>query len=146
MIGPLKKLGANHANRKAPKYRNRERAWPYMGFVKSLACCASVNVLAEMTLAAERRGESTPLWWAGAVAWHTPCAGDIEADHAGRRGIGQKASDATCIPLCRQHHRERTDHTGAWRGMNQAQARAFLIDAIAYTQSVARRRGVAVPE
>lgn len=34
----------------------------------------------------------------------TPCDGRIHAHHAGARGLGQKAADATCIPLCREHH------------------------------------------
>ncbi len=49
------------------------------------------------------------------VAWvHTlrcrmwmqdPCEGRIHAHHAGVRGLGQKAPDNTCIPLCEKHHR-----------------------------------------
>jgi hypothetical protein len=30
----------------------------------------------------------------------------VEAAHTGPHGIGQKASDASCIPLCREHHAE----------------------------------------
>ncbi|HUD74300.1 MAG TPA: hypothetical protein VMQ76_04440 [Terracidiphilus sp.] len=30
----------------------------------------------------------------------------IEAAHTGAHGIGQKASDTSCIPLCRAHHAE----------------------------------------
>ncbi len=33
-------------------------------------------------------------------AWPTP----VHAHHAGTRGMGQKASDRTAIPLCRVHH------------------------------------------
>jgi hypothetical protein len=29
----------------------------------------------------------------------------IEACHTGPRGLGQKASDYTCVPLCAEHHR-----------------------------------------
>lgn len=29
-----------------------------------------------------------------------------EASHHGRRGMGQKASDFSCVPLCTTHHRE----------------------------------------
>ena len=28
----------------------------------------------------------------------------IEAAHTGPHGVGQKASDLSCIPLCQQHH------------------------------------------
>jgi hypothetical protein len=32
--------------------------------------------------------------------------GPSEASHHGRRGMGQKASDLSCAPLCRTHHHE----------------------------------------
>jgi hypothetical protein len=37
----------------------------------------------------------------------------IEASHTGPHGGSQKASDSTCIPLCRDHHREM--HRGVLR-------------------------------
>lgn len=30
----------------------------------------------------------------------------IDPAHTGSHGVSQKSSDASCIPLCRQHHRE----------------------------------------
>jgi hypothetical protein len=33
----------------------------------------------------------------------------IEASHTGPRGLGQKASDHSCIPLCWKHHRTGRD-------------------------------------
>lgn len=33
----------------------------------------------------------------------------VEAHHAGQRGLGKRAHDRTCIPLCRDHHE-------AWHG------------------------------
>src|SRR6185369_14296789 len=33
----------------------------------------------------------------------------VEAAHTGPHGISQKASDHTCVPLCRKHHTE-LDH------------------------------------
>lgn len=33
----------------------------------------------------------------------------IEAAHTGPRGLGQKSSDYSCIPLCRRHHRTGND-------------------------------------
>ena len=42
-----------------------------------------------------------------------PCAvcgrNGAEAAHTGRRGLGQKAPDEQCIPLCPDHHRHRRD-------------------------------------
>lgn len=63
-----------------------------------------------------------------------PCDGVIEADHAGRRGIGQKADDRTCIPLCTRHHRARTDWTGVFKTWTQTTMRAWLELEIARAQ------------
>ena len=42
-----------------------------------------------------------------------PCAvcgrNGAEAAHTGRRGLGQKAPDEQCIPLCPRHHRDYPD-------------------------------------
>lgn len=65
----------------------------------------------------------------------TPCGGYGEADHAGRRGLGQKAGDDTCIPLCSQHHRERTDHHGAFFEADREQLREWLQHVILATQT-----------
>jgi len=69
------------------------------------------------------------------------CEGPIEADHAGPRGVGRKAHDSTCIPLCRYHH-------GASRfprSWPQDRRRAWLRAAVVYTQACARAAGVPVP-
>lgn len=55
----------------------------------------------------------------------TPCSGPVEADHLGARCLSHKADDRTCAPLCRQHHRERTDHSGAFRSLVQVELRAW---------------------
>lgn len=34
---------------------------------------------------------------------------NIEAAHTGPHGIGQKSSDRSCLPLCREHHRTGND-------------------------------------
>jgi hypothetical protein len=69
------------------------------------------------------------------------CSGPVEADHAGRRGIGQKAHDSTCIPLCHRHH-QASRFPLDW---SQAQRRAWLHAAVVYTQACARAVGVVVP-
>lgn len=63
------------------------------------------------------------------------CAGPMEADHAGVRGLGQKCSDDQTIPLDRQCHRDRTDLTGPFRGWDRARMRAWLDAQIATTQA-----------
>lgn len=54
-------------------------------------------------------------------AW--PCCGcgrpaPSEAHHAGRRGVGQKASDLLTVPLCRPCHQRVTD-TGSLPGLDR---------------------------
>jgi hypothetical protein len=70
------------------------------------------------------------------------CDGPIEADHAGRRGLGQKCDDRECIPLCAKHHRERTDMRGAFGGFHAERMREWLDRRIAETQTLAREAGV----
>jgi len=64
----------------------------------------------------------------------TKCGGRVEADHAGRRGIKQKAADNTTIPACTNHHGERGDFTGAFKNFKQADMRLWLLAAIEQTQ------------
>jgi hypothetical protein len=67
----------------------------------------------------------------------------IEAAHTGPHGLSQKASDLTCIPLCRDHHRvgyDALDRIGPKRF-----AATFGIDVPALILSLncsARARGV----
>jgi hypothetical protein len=96
-------------------YRSRERHTDYMLWVKRQPCLM-------------RR------------VWGT-CTGPVEADHAGRRPVGRKAHDSTCIPLCLYHHGV-SRFPRCWE---QAQRRAWLHAAVVYTQAVARSVGVAVP-
>jgi hypothetical protein len=85
--------------RSTSRYRTRERDFAYMGWVKQQPC------------AARHLG---------------PCSGAIEADHAGRRGLGQKAGDETCVALCQLHHRHRTDHTGVFKAWTRDRMREWL--------------------
>lgn len=96
------------------KYRRRPRDRAYMAWIRRQPCCA--------------RETAT-----------TPCQGRVEADHAGRRGIGQKADDRTCIPLCRNHHRERTDFSGTFRYHDHESMRAWLAIMVEYHQTMYER-------
>lgn len=69
-------------------YKRRERDFAYMGWVRRQPCCA------------RRFGI---------------CSGRVEADHAGRRGVGRKADDRTCIALCSKHHRQRGSFAGPFK-------------------------------
>lgn len=98
---PLRRRKPMRATGKT-KYRARPRDLEYMRWVKRQPCAA----------------RSVDAW--------INCAGPVEADHAGRRGLGRKAPDATCIPLCSTHHRQRTDFSGVFRTWDQARMRAWL--------------------
>lgn len=62
------------------------------------------------------------------------CSGRIEADHAGLRAMGRKASDDSTIPMCSLHHRERHDFAGVFRDWSRAQMRAWLDAQIAWAR------------
>ena len=65
----------------------------------------------------------------------SPCSGVVEADHAGRRALGRKADDTTCIPACNLHHRQRTDHSGPFRPWTREQMREHLERAVEQTRA-----------
>lgn len=54
-----------------------------------------------------------------------------EAHHAGLRGLGQRAHDSTCVPLCRAHHAAFHDAGPPFRGMSHDQREAWIATAIA---------------
>ena len=51
------------------------------------------------------------------------CDGTVEADHAGERPYGQKCGDDQALPLCRKHHRDRTDSRGFFRAPDRVARR-----------------------
>ncbi len=66
--------------RAVPAPRTPFRSGPYMAFVRARACC-SCNA-----------------------------PGPSDSHHTGERGVGQKADDYSCVPLCRRCHEQVTDH------------------------------------
>lgn len=66
----------------------------------------------------------------------TDCEGEIEADHMGERGLGRKADDDTCAPMCTGHHRERTDHAGTFKHIDRETERGWRARAINRTQTL----------
>jgi len=62
------------------------------------------------------------------------CAGKTEADHAGRRTVGMKSDDNTCIPLCHKHHVQRGSFSGHFRSWDKATMRAWLDACIRHYQ------------
>lgn len=95
---PLRRLQSLRTKRKT-KYRQRQRDTDYMAWVRRQPCSA--------------KGMGT-------------CSGRVEADHTGKRGVGQKADDRTCIPLCHKHHVQRTSFSGPFRSWNQEAMRVWL--------------------
>lgn len=67
----------------------------------------------------------------------TGCTGPVEAHHAGRRGVGQKAKDSTAIPLCAGHHRWGGwhEHRGPFTGWTAEQRRAWADERITWMQA-----------
>jgi hypothetical protein len=63
------------------------------------------------------------------------CEGVIEADHVGRRGVGQKCDDRETIPLCTRHHAERHALAGPFRGFDRERMRAWLSAQLKETQT-----------
>lgn len=111
---PLVRKGWMAASRrvtKFTKYRRRPRDRAYMQWIRLQPCAARV------------------------FSHLSHCAGPVEADHAGRRGMRQKAPDRTCIPMCRQHHRERHDFAGAFRDVGRAAMRYWLDFQITWHQA-----------
>lgn len=63
------------------------------------------------------------------------CFGAVEAHHAGQRhGMGTKADDDTCVPLCRQHHADWHRAVGYFKDWRRDQRREWARWAIAKTQ------------
>lgn len=73
------------------------------------------------------------------------CAGHVQADHAGRRGLGQKCHDRDVISICEHHHRQRADFAGPFKRWTQQQMREWLASKIALTQQLAIGKGAIVP-
>lgn len=105
-------------------YSRRERDLAFMGWTKQQPCM--VRVMPPQFFTSSPAARTRPA---------TPCYGEVEADHMGDRGLGQKADDTTTVPMCTGHHAERTDHRGAFRTLNREEVRTWRALAIAHTQA-----------
>lgn len=107
--------------RSRTKYARRERDLEYLAWVRRQPCLV-----------------------AAILGCGVDCGGPIEADHCGERGLGQKAPDATALPMCRHHHRQRHDVQGFWRALSREQRREILNEQIAGHRAIyeAERNGV----
>lgn len=107
---PLVRRTRLRAYSKTSKYRRRPRNMDFMLYVLWLPC--------------ELRN----------VRGAGRCRGRVQADHAGKRGLGQKCPDDECIPLCQHHHQSRTDYSGYFKNWNGAQMREWNDRIIHITQ------------
>jgi hypothetical protein len=66
------------------------------------------------------------------------CRGRVDPDHLGHDGeiksTGQQADDTTCVPMCRAHHRQRTDHSGFFADWSDEQREHWRRWALGKTQ------------
>lgn len=100
---------------KRSRYSARPRDTAFMMFVKTQPCAAAeLDLMPWLPLPRDARTASA-----------ARCDGPIEADHMGRRPVGRKAADDTCVPLCKRHHVARTGHSGLFRDATQEQLRAW---------------------
>jgi len=113
---PLRRTKRLTSKRSTSSYARRPRDMEFMGFVRTQPCSVSVEA-------------------PDPIRAPSPCSPRIEADHMGERALGRKADDTTCAPLCSQHHRERTDHSGSFRHITRDEARAWRARAIDRTQA-----------
>lgn len=130
----LRRTKRINPKRRAPRRSGRERDRAYLLKVKGLPCILAprLRVVATESWQDQRKATMLTSFLCGVL---TTCEGPIEADHAGRRPLGRKCSDHEAIPLCRKHHRERTDAAGYFRGWIASLMRVWLDLAIASTQA-----------
>lgn len=102
-------------------YSRRARDWDRMDWIKHQPCALA------------RPFDKRPAEWLG--PWSSPCpaffAGHVEAHHAGVRGLGQKAGDDTCIPLCSFHHGALTDRRVPFRGWPRGAVKTWELAMVA---------------
>ena len=109
---PLRSTGTS-------KYARRPRDLDYLAWVRTRPCAVRDLLVLNAML--------------GIPFSTNVCTAPVEAHHAGRRGLGQKADDNTAIPLCRRHHRELHDARGAFAGWTKAERRAWQDEQAALT-------------
>jgi hypothetical protein len=103
-----------------PKPTGRVRDKDYLAFVHTLACASRSLPGAE-------------------------CEGPIEASHMGRRPVGRKADDDTCIAQCRRCHTNFGAKAGPFRDMSPEQIRTWADHQIAQTRQAYTRLHGEVP-
>lgn len=117
------KRSPRRRKRGSTKYAKRERDFDYMGFIKGQPCAVGYN----------HQPAYDEFWRGLYVDEH---CGTIEAHHAGVRGVGQKAPDDTCIPLCSEHHRKLGERCGLFSGWPRGAVKLWELAVIAHYQAL----------
>lgn len=115
----LKRGAPPKRKRSTPRRSGRVRDEAWLAEVRRLPCCGPPH--------------QPPFGSISREEWNR-CEGPVEADHAGARPIGRKASDDTAIPLCSRHHRMRTDYSGCFAHFDATRMRAWCDERIAETR------------
>jgi hypothetical protein len=131
---PLKRKTWMRSRSKTNSYRKRPRDLDFMMKVRKLPCIVR-TWLAILNYnpndEAEMVGRVSPWILPPNI---TPCTGRVQADHLGRRALGRKADDDTCAPMCQNHHQERTDYGGIFKGFKAEDMRDWCDWAIRRTK------------
>jgi hypothetical protein len=98
--------------RQRSKYSRRTRDYAYMAWVKTLDCCVARE-----------------------LNTYSFCRWPIEADHAWNDGMGRKCQDRFTVPLCREHHRQKHDHSGYFASLDKMATRRLFERWVAETMS-----------
>jgi len=98
------------------RIEERRHMRPYVALIHRMPCCCELGVYrfdGGQTADPSDYRESM-------------CGGRIEANHAGEKpGMGLKASDSTCIPMCSLHHKDWSEHRGLFALWTREERRAW---------------------
>ena len=128
LVVDLAALAPRHPRPSRTSYARRDRYFGYMGWIATLPCLLS------------------GAWPCVSTVQRTPCGGRVEVDHAGDRGLGQRSRDSETIPLCTNHHGQRTDLRGAFVYFDKMMMKSFRKGAIRAVQRHAFNAGIGVPD
>ena len=117
----------------------------YLDWVRSLGCYVAVWVgnkfLTLMEIQDQQERADLEMDFMVSLAEYGYCQGRVDPDHVGLdRGAGIRASDDTCIPLCRFHHHQRQTHTGLWDGYSRDEMRRFCAEALGWVKTKGREQ------
>lgn len=123
------------------KHARRERDLEYMGAVAKMPCLIALEACNALIVDDTGGCPADVVRRMPVAAWSDSCLGPVQVDHAGER-IGRRAPDDTSIPLCMEHHRQRTENSGYFAKMSKADRWAWRCVMIRIARSIAEARGI----